>query len=65
MGTFVGGATGFRRDFVSIFILNVIISNIKEKRDDNFNNFNNKGVKWKIKIAKFNKYYGEKEKLEL
>ena len=42
------------------------MTSAEKKGDNNFNNFNNnKKNKWKIKVAKPDKYYKEKEKLEL
>ena len=42
MGIFTGNGSGFkgRKDYISIFKLDIIITgNIKERGDDNFNNF--------------------------
>ena len=54
-----------RRDYTNTFELDIIIISIKERGDDNLNNFNNKEDKKKIKVIKIDKYYSEREKLEL
>ena len=61
MGIFAGSTIGFKKKYyINIFKLNIVITeNIKEKKDNNFNNFDsNKNYK-KIKISKFNKYYNK------
>ena len=67
MGTPIRNFTRPRtwRDHNNIFVSDVVITNIKERGDNNPNNSDNKKEKKKIKITKLDKYYSEKEKLEL
>ena len=62
MGTSTKNTFRFKRrkDYTNIFKLDIIITeNIRERGDDNLNDFDsNKNYK-KIKNFKFNKYYGE------
>ena len=62
----VGSTIGFkeRKDYISIFELNVVITGVEGRENNNLNNFDdNKNLK-KIKGFKPNKYYGEREKLK-
>ena len=53
-----------KKDYISIFELDIIIINIEEKGNNNLSNSdNNKNCK-KIKVSKPNKYYGKWEKFE-
>ena len=66
VGVFVGNIIRFkgRKDYASIFELDIIIIDNKEKGDNNPNDFdNNKNYK-KIKISKPDKYHGEREKFK-
>ena len=65
MGTLAGNTIGFKekKDHISIFKLDIIIINIKKKRDNNFSDSNNNNYK-KIKIFKPDKYYDEREKFK-
>ena len=61
MGVLIKSVTGFkkRKDYINIFKSNMVIINTKEKGDDNFSNSNNNKNYKKIRVSKFNKYYGE------
>ena len=61
-----GSTTGFkgRKDHASIFELDMVMINIKERGDNNPNNSNDNNNYKKIKISKFYKYHGEKEKFK-
>ena len=61
MGIFVGITIKFkkRKDYINTFELDVVMISAKEGGDDNLNNFNNNKDYKKIKISKFNKYYGK------
>ena len=67
MGILVGSTIRFKgkKDYTSIFKLNIIIiKNIRERGDDDFSDSDSDKNHKKIKISKFNKYYGEWEKFE-
>ena len=62
VGIFAGNTIRFkgRKNYTSIFELDVIIiENIEGRGDNDFNNFNNNKDYKKIKLSKPNKYYGE------
>ena len=66
IGVFIRSIIRFkgRKDYTNIFKLNVIIiENIGGRKDDNFNNSDNKNYK-KIKNFKPNKYHGKQEKFK-
>ena len=66
MGAFIKNIIGFkgRKDYINIFELNVVITSVEERGDNNFNNSDNDKDYKKIKIFKSNKYYSERKKLE-
>ena len=67
MGTPIRSIIKFKgkKDYASIFELNIIIiKNVGGRGDDDPNNFNNNKNYKKIKVSKPNKYYGEWEKFK-
>ena len=61
IGIFVGSISGLkgRKEHTNIFGSDMVMINIKEKRDNNFNNFDNDKDYKKIKNFKLNKYHGK------
>ena len=61
VGAFAGSTIRFkrRRNYVSIFKLDVVIISAEKKRDDNPSNSNNNKDYRKVKVSKPNKYHGE------
>ena len=66
VGIFIGNTTRFKRrkDYISIFELNVVIMSAKDWGDNNSNNFDDDDNHKKIKIFKPNKYHSKKEKFK-
>ena len=61
VGVFIRSTIGSkgRKDHISIFELDMVIISAKEKKDNNFSDFDDDKNCKKIKISKPDKYYGE------